>query len=334
MDSHCGDAPGARDGWADLGSLRWLGCAAVAIALAIAFATASSTAQSGRADGAVPIPVSGLRGSLQNPCFSPDGTRIALTRWPRRYNEGLASVHVADLAQRAVLARVSPRGATGVNLPGTCWNAATDRIVFSLERDAPDWPYSSTPGGSDLRRLARLRGRVAIEPSFAPDGRRIVFEVSKYDAEGSGSIYVANVDGTGLRRLTRGVGRPSAELVAHRGPDRLPTAEGRGLGRMDDPARRQGLRNVTRTRRMSETDIAWAPDGKRIVFSSDAHGEQIAALVVMNADGGARTRVTRARGWYDGAPSWSPDGTTIAFEARRGEPDGSRGTRLYRIAAP
>jgi len=49
-----------------------------------------------------------------------------------------ASVHVADLESGRILARVSPGGATGVNLPGSCWNAATDRIVFSLERDAPD----------------------------------------------------------------------------------------------------------------------------------------------------------------------------------------------------
>jgi TolB protein len=85
---------------------------------------------------------------------------------------------------------------------------------------------------------------------------------------------------------------------------------------------------------VSETDIAWAPDGRRIVFSSDAYGDQIAALVAMDVDTGTRVRVTRARRWYDGAPSWSPDGATIAFEARRGEPDESPGTRLYRIAAP
>ena len=70
------------------------------------------------------------------------------------------------------------------------------------------------------------------------------------------------------------------------------------------------------------------------MYSTDEYEGQIAALATAGRNGGRRTRLTRARGWYDGAPSWSPDGATIAFEARRGEPDGSPGTRLYRIAAP
>jgi TolB protein len=307
--------------------------ALAAAALGAAAAGASAQPAPARADGAALIPVSGLAGSLQNPCFSPDSARLALTRWPRRYNEGLASVHVAELASGTVLARVSPEGATGVNLPGTCWNAATDRIVFSLERDAPDWPFSASPDGQGLKQLVSLPGRVAIEPSFAPDGLRIAFEVSRCDADGNGSIYVANVDGTGVRRLTR--------RADDRQPNWSPTGDRivfqRRRGEVWDAWTVRpdgtGLRNVTRTPRSSETDIAWAPDGRRIVFSTDQYEGQIAALAVMSASGGRRTRLTRAAGWYDGAPSWSPDGTTIAFEARRGEPDGSRGTRLYRIAA-
>lgn len=307
---------------------------ALGTANAVLVLGASPAGAAQRADGARQIPIAGLSGSLQNPCFSPDSSRIALTRWPRRYNEGIASVHVAEVAAGKVLARLTPEGATGVNLPGTCWSAATDRIVFSLERDAPDWPFSAAPGGADLRRLVRLDGRIAIEPSFAPDGRRIAFEVSKYDADGKGSIWVSDVDGSGLRRLTRG--------RDDRQPNWSPTGERivfqrRRGERWDAWTIRPdgtGLRNVTRTRRVSETDITWSPDGERLVFSSDAYESQVASIVVMKAGGGRRNRVTRARRWYDGAPTWSPDGATIAFEARRGDPDGSRGTRLYRIAAP
>jgi TolB protein len=301
-------------------------------AIAAGAAATESAAQAPRSDGATQIPVAGLSGSLQNPCFAPDSSRIAFTRWPTRYNEGAASVHVADLSG-AVISRVSPEDGTAVNLPGTCWNAATNRIVFSLEDDHPDWPYSAAPDGSGLRRLVSLEDRIAIEPSFSPDGLRVVFEVSPYDAEGNGSIYVANVDGTDLRRLTRN--------ADDRQPNWSPTGDRivfqRRRGEVWDAwtVRPDGgaLRNVTRTRRFSETDIAWAPDGRRIVFSTDEFGE-VAALAVLRTSGGRRVRLTRAAGWYDGAPTWSPDGATIAFEARRGDPDGSRGTRLYRIAAP
>ncbi len=313
---------------------RAAGSAIALLALLASGAGSGSAAVSGRSDSAARIPISGLKGSLQNPCFSPDSTRIALTRWPKRYNEGAASVHVADFATGRVTARVSPRGGTGVNLPGTCWNATTDRIVFSLERDAPDWPYSASPSGQGLKRLVRLRGRIAIEPSFSPDGKRIVFEVSKYDSEGNGSIYVSNVNGTGIRRLTK--------RSDDRQPNWSPTGDRivfqRRKGEVWDAYTirpdGKGLRNVTKTRRRSETDIAWSPDGQRLLFSTDAYSGQIAALAVISANGGRQTRVTRARRWYDGAPTWSPDGKVIAFEARKGDPDGSKGTRLYRIAAP
>jgi TolB protein len=308
--------------------------AVLAAVMAAGLGGAASAGAQSRADGAVRIPVAGLAGSLQNPCFSPDSTQIALTRWPRRYNEGQASVHVADLASGALVARLSPGGGTAVNLPGSCWNAETDRVVFSLERDDPDWPFSVAPDGEGLQRLVRLPGKVAIEPSFSPDGARIAFEVSTYDAESNGAIYVGNVDGTGIRRITRG--------ADDRQPNWSPTGDRivfqRRRGDVWDAWTVRpdgtGLRNATRTRRFSETDISWAPDGRRIVFSSDEFRGQIAALGVMTVGSRTRTRLTRSRGWYDGAPSWSPDGTTIAFEARRGEPDGSRGTLLYRIAAP
>ncbi len=312
--------------------MGWRGPITAIVATVAAGASVASADAQTRGDGATRIPVAGLAGSLQNPCFSPDSRQIALTRWPDRYNEGSASVHVADLATGQVLSRVSPEG-TAVNLPGSCWNGPTNRIVFSLEGDHPDWPYSAAPDGGDPQRLAALEDRVAIEPSFSPDGRRVVFEVSPYDEEGDGSIYVADVGGANLRRLTRN--------ADDRQPNWSPTGDRIVFQRMrgetwDAYTVRPdgtGLRNVTRTRRWSETDIAWSPDGRRIVFSTDEYEGQIAALATVSRNGASRSRLTRARGWYDGAPSWSPDGATIAFEARRGEPDESAGTRLYRIPA-
>ena len=212
-----------------------------------------------------------------------------------------ASVHVADLESGRILARVSPGRATGVNLPGSCWNAATDRIVFSLERDARDWTYSAAPDGRDLRRLS---GRLAIEPSFAPDAGASSSRSRSTTLEGDGSIYGANADGTEVRRLTR--------RSDDRQPNWSPTGDRivfeRRSGQVWDACTIRpdgtGLTNVTRTRRVSETEILGAgrPAARVLLHAYEGH---IAALVAMHAGGGT-PRVTRSPGWYDGAPSRSP----------------------------
>ena len=94
----------------------------------------------------------------------------------------------------------------------------------------------------------------------------------------------------------------------------------------------RAARNVTRTRRASETDVSWSPDGSRLVYSGGGPGVDVASLFVVGADGTGRRRVARARGFYDGAPTWSPDGGTIVFQSYRDgvfnlwtvRPDGSR----------
>ena len=307
-------------------------CAAVAVLLAALGAQSALAAT--RPDGAREMPISRLAGSLQNPCFSPDGSRIAFTQWRRRYNEGLADVHVVPLSGGRAT-RVSRPGAASVNMPGTCWSATLDRIAYSSDPVGADAVWIAGPDGSSRRRIFGRRRLVSIEPTFSPDGGWIVFESSVFDAEGPGSIWKVRRDGSGLKRLTRG--RNDRQPNWSPRGDRILFQRGSSGDRWDlvtiDPEGRE-LDYVTRTARTSETDASWAPDGQRMVFSSDGPGVAIASLFTINADGTGRKRVTTARGWYDGAPSWSPDGATIAFEGRRGEPDGSPGTRLWTIAAP
>ena len=58
----------------------------------------------------------------------------------------------------------------------------------------------------------------------------------------------------------------------------------------------------------------FSPDGRRIAFQRlDAH-ERVNDIWIMNADGGAQTRLTFAGGSW---PSWAPDGKRIAFASQR-----------------
>jgi len=60
------------------------------------------------------------------------------------------------------------------------------------------------------------------------------------------------------------------------------------------------------------SEPAWAPDARKIAFSSLRSGDDAPRIYVMNADGSGARRLTSAHTW-DCDPDWSSDGTKIAF---------------------
>lgn len=67
-------------------------------------------------------------------------------------------------------------------------------------------------------------------------------------------------------------------------------------------------------RPVNDTRPAWSPDGAKIAFQSDRHGNF--DLFMANADGSGLVRVTTSL-TDDVEPSWSPDGKHIAFASNR-----------------
>jgi TolB protein len=154
-------------------------------------------------------------------------------------------------------------------------------IAFTAWQPVPAEPdvfdhglFSIAVDGSGLRTLAPFSARRdAINPSWSPDGRRIVFEIaSAHPPANPGSsnrqsdLAVMNADGTGLRRLTR-----TATL---------------------------------------ETNPIWSPDGRLIAFTSDRHvkrgkRERLGPdfeLYVMRANGSRIRRLT-----HNAVPDLYPD---------------------------
>jgi hypothetical protein len=88
------------------------------------------------------------------------------------------------------------------------------------------------------------------------------------------------------------------------------STEGAGDGLFDTST----LTNLTNSSSGDDKYPSWSPDGTKIVFDTDRHGDD--QIYVMNADGSNQTRLTN-NAFADGAPKWSPDGLKIAFHSDR-----------------
>ena len=100
----------------------------------------------------------------------------------------------------------------------------------------------------------------------------------------------------------------------------------------EGPTRLFVLDLATRTQRRigtagawADEDPEWSPDGSRIAFASTRGAAGNFDIFVMNADGGALTRLTDHPA-PDQDPAWAPDGRSVYFTSER---DG-RG-EIYRV---
>jgi Tol biopolymer transport system component len=141
-------------------------------------------------------------------------------------------------------------------------------------------------------------------------------------------LYVMNVDGTGVERLTEssdcggnGVADPAWSPDGTRIVFSMPHPEGTDcwFDLFSVSPDGTGLIQLTETLGR-EGGSDWSPDGTRIVF--DRYGEGSSTDVfVIDADGTGETRVTDDPA-DDARPAWSPDGTMIVFSSHRND-DGS-----------
>jgi TolB protein len=165
---------------------------------------------------------------------------------------------------------------------GPAWSPDGRRILFASGRDGDDELYVMDANGRNVRQLTRNRGRHDLNGGWSPDGKWIAFASDRARA-GEHEIFVMRANGTGVRRLVRTVNHP---------------------GWQD-----------------AQFSPAWAPDGKRIVFSMTA-GAGNPELYVVGVNGRGLKRLTFTKGdeetlGDDAMPDWSRDGRAVVFVSNR-----------------
>lgn len=220
-------------------------------------------------------------------------------------------------------------------------------LVFTSLRDGPKPQVYLRNAGGSVRRLTVDRD--AGHPQLSPDLRSVVFD-SAEPVSGGGTqrdLWLVNVDGTGLRRLTDTAAdetwpafAPNGTRIAFSGnQDSL-----RGWEIYDMPGSGGTPRRLTDEPSGAAIQPAWNPvDEARIAYTVDADAnladESDQTIRVRNADGNGTPMFDGAReGWQSRWSAWKPDGTTLLFLSLNqvcgcpGDPE-PRGTvdRVYQI---
>lgn len=165
-----------------------------------------------------------------------------------------------------------------------------------------------------IDQAAATRLELARTPS--PAAGTIAFSRGK---EGKYSdIYVAQVDGSNVRRLTRGPGfkydpdwSPDGRRLLYRYEPPVGTGSMPG-GLVVMRADGGGAVDIARRMGMLAGPASWAPSGKWIAFSGGRKGERTMGIYVARPNGSGLKRLT-PRNLEAQYPAWSPDGEKIAF---------------------
>jgi TolB protein len=209
------------------------------------------------------------------------------------------------------------------------------KIAFSSRRDGQGEIYLLT--AEDETNITNNPAE-DIECDLSPDGEKIVFAS---DREGTYDIWVVDVDGSGLTRLTEGL---AGDFSPRWSPDgeRIAFSRTGSLMVMDSDG--SNVQQVTKAKPESTAPPCeagaflggWSPDGEQLTFYASSATRGLGQVCIVDLDGSNLTVVVSDPPGYHVEPIWSPDGEWIAFRSiREGNheiyivhPDGTSETNL------
>ncbi len=263
----------------------------------------------------------GPKGAVRDAAWSPDGSRVvyhkhlnAPTTWWRKTFSQNADF---ELALTSIMPSFGPTG---------------DQFVVAGRPSAGSSLGSSvniaTPGSNTARVVYHDPQRNVLGPTWAPNGKRIIFAVGMFNAfyngfnslfldqsqrsEGGAQIAVINPDGSGFQEVTTG---PNNSAFPSMAPDgkrfvyRTFGPAGDGLKIMNSET---GA--ATMLTRGYDNFPLWSPRGDLIMFTRLAESDY--DIYTIRPDGGGLKKLTSSHG-NDAHQAWSPDGEQIVFASSR-----------------